>query len=234
MDGHSVPTRSHRGYAGGHAELHGDGVTTCRRCDVEGSTPRSCFRKELRPAGHRRAYLPMLAELTRRRLEAKAESRRAVQAGQEAERAMGGHARLVQGSHKLVYGYLSYGGGLFNDYDAAERVTLAGQRIVKTSSANPQLGGQRRSRLIPTASFVPPADVHELTLSSVHRRGATNLPAGIRLSHDGRYAAMLSLRLKTCALLSYDGTMTLKEAPSQSPHGAISTPVPCRSRSPLT
>ena len=39
---------------------------------------------------------------------------------------------------------------------------------------------------------------------------ASDLPAGIRLSHDGRYAGMLSLRLKTYALLSHDGAMTLK------------------------
>jgi hypothetical protein len=39
---------------------------------------------------------------------------------------------------------------------------------------------------------------------------AADLPPGIRLSHDGRYAGMLSLRLKTYALLSHEGAMSLK------------------------
>mgnify|MGYP006170344993 CR=1 FL=1 len=46
----------------------------------------------------------------------------------------------MQGSFKVLinsfYGYLGYSGGLFNDYDAAERVTLAGQRIVKQVVTN--------------------------------------------------------------------------------------------------
>ena len=71
--------------------------------------------------------LPMLAELTRLTTGGQGGSRRAVQAGQEAERAMW---EGMQGSFKVLinsfYGYLGYGGGLFNDYDAAERVTLVG------------------------------------------------------------------------------------------------------------
>jgi hypothetical protein len=39
---------------------------------------------------------------------------------------------------------------------------------------------------------------------------AERLPAGIRLAHDGHYAAMLSLRLKTYALLSSDDALLLK------------------------
>src|SRR5918998_6338625 len=59
-------------------------------------------------------------------------SRATAVAGQETERAMW---EGMQGSFKVLinsfYGYLGYGGALFNDYDAATRVTLAGQRIVK-------------------------------------------------------------------------------------------------------
>src|SRR5690606_28336849 len=59
--------------------------------------------------------------------------------------------------------------------------------------------------------FVPPAQVatpaeEQAFIDEV----AADLPAGIRLGHDGRYAGMLSLRLKNYALLSHDGAMTLK------------------------
>ena len=110
MDGHSVPTaESSRGYAGGHAELLATGVfRPVVKCDVESLYPSIMLSEGITSSRDTLgAYLPMLAELTRRRLEAKAESRRAVQAGQEAERAMW---EGMQGSFKVLinsfYGYL--------------------------------------------------------------------------------------------------------------------------------
>jgi DNA polymerase elongation subunit (family B) len=216
MDGHSVPTaESSRGYAGGHAELLATGVfRPVVKCDVESLYPSIMLSEGITSSRDTLgAYLPMLAELTRRRLEAKAESRRAIQAGQEAERAMW---EGMQGSFKVLinsfYGYLGYSGGLFNDYDAAERVTLAGQRIVKQVVANLQHAGATPIEVdTDGVYFVPPSDVDALASEQAFiDEVAANLPAGIRLSHDGRYAGMLSLRLKTYALLSYDGSMTLK------------------------
>ena len=118
------------------------------KCDVESLYPSIMLSEGITSSRDTLgAYLPMLAELTRRRLDAKAESRRAVHAGQEAERAMW---EGMQGSFKVLinsfYGYLGYGGGLFNDYDAAERVTLAGQRIVKQVVANLQQHGRDADR----------------------------------------------------------------------------------------
>lgn len=216
MHGHSIPTaQPSRGYPGGHAELLATGVfRPVVKCDVESLYP-SIMLTEGITSGRDTlgAYLPMLADLTRRRLEAKRESRRAIQAGQEAERAMW---EGMQGSFKVLinsfYGYLGYGGGHFNDFDAAERVTLAGQRIVKQVVENLQAHGATPIEVdTDGVYFVPPADVdvpgaEEQFISEV----ASDLPAGIRLSHDGRFAGMLSLRLKTYALLSHDGAMTLK------------------------
>jgi DNA polymerase, archaea type len=216
MAGHSVPTAEEsRGYAGGHAELLATGVfRPVVKCDVESLYPSIMLSEGITS---RRdtigAYLPMLADLTHRRLEAKAESRRAVRAGQEAERAMW---EGMQGSFKVLinsfYGYLGYGGGLFNDYDAAERVTLAGQRIVKQVVTNLQLHGATPIEVdTDGVYFVPPFDVDEPASEQAFiDTVAADLPAGIRLSHDGRYAGMLSLRLKTYALLAHDGSLTLK------------------------
>jgi DNA polymerase elongation subunit (family B) len=159
------------------------------------------------------AYLPMLAALTQRRLDAKAESRRSSHAGAETERAMW---EGMQGSFKVLinsfYGYLGYGGGLFNDYDAAERVTLAGQRIVKQVVANlDQFGAMPIEVDTDGVYFVPPAGVNTPEDEQAFiDRVAAGLPPGIRLAHDGSYAGMLSLRLKTYALLTHDGAMLLK------------------------
>jgi hypothetical protein len=184
------------------------------KCDVESLYPSIMLSEGITSSRDTLgAYLPMLEELTRRRLEAKAESRRAVQAGQEAERAMW---EGMQGSFKVLinsfYGYLGYSGGLFNDYDAAERVTLAGQRIVKQVVANLQRHGAIPIEVdTDGVYFVPPSDIDAVASERAFIDDvAADLPPGIRLSHDGRYAGMLSLRLKTYALLSFDGTMTLK------------------------
>jgi hypothetical protein len=122
----------------------------------------------------------------------------------------------MQGSFKVLinsfYGYLGYGGGLFNDYDAAERVTLAGQRIVKQVVTNLRARGATPIEVdTDGVYFVPPPHVDSLDVEEAFiDRVAENLPAGIRLGHDGRFAGMLSLRLKTYALLAHDGSMSLK------------------------
>jgi DNA polymerase I len=213
MHGHSVPTaQSSRDYAGGHAELLETGpFWPVVKCDVESLYPSIMLSEGITSARDSLgAYLPMLAELTRRRLEAKAESRRATD---EAERAMW---EGIQGSFKVLinsfYGYLGYGGGLFNDYDAAEKVTLAGQRIVKQIVISLKEHGATPIEVdTDGVYFVPPPHVatprdEQAFIDEV----AADLPTGIRLSHDGRYAGMLSLRLKNYALLAHDGAMTLK------------------------
>ncbi len=213
MSGHSVPTAlPSRGYAGGHAELLATGpFWPVVKCDVESLYPSIMLSSGITSSRDTLgAYLPMLAELTRRRLEAKGQSRRA---GDDAERAMW---EGIQGSFKVLinsfYGYLGYGGGLFNDYDAAEQVTLAGQRIVKQIVASLEEHGATPIEVdTDGVYFVPPKGVATVEEERAFiDKVAADLPQGIRLSHDGRYAGMLSLRLKTYALLDHDGVMTLK------------------------
>lgn len=213
MSGHSVPTaQTSRDYAGGHAELLETGpFWPVVKCDAESLYPSIMLSEEITSSRDTLgAYLPMLSDLTRRRLEAKRAARTATD---EAERAMW---EGLQGSFKVLinsfYGYLGYGGGLFNDYDAAEQVTLSGQRIVKQI-----VQSLRQHNAVPIevdtdgVYFVPPStvatpDQEQAFIDLV----AADLPDGIRLGHDGRYAGMLSLKLKTYALLAHDGTMTMK------------------------
>lgn len=217
MQNHSVPrAQTPRSYPGGHAELLEVGVfRPVVKCDVESLYPSIMLNEGITAAGDTlNAYLPMLTDLTRRRLEAKMQSRTSRMAGDIAEYAMW---EGLQSSFKILinsfYGYLGYGGALFNDYDAATRVTLAGQRIVKQIVTE-----LSRTHATPIevdtdgVYFVPPPEIdsEKSELHYIDEIAATSLPEGMRLAHDGRYQGMLSLRLKNYALLDYDGAMLLR------------------------
>jgi DNA polymerase elongation subunit (family B) len=156
-----------------------------------------------------KAALPMLSDLTKRRLEAKYHARE--NSGDQRDVWEG-----LQSSFKVLinsfYGYLGYSRGLFNDFEAAERVTLAGQDIIRAVVTElERLGAQPIEVDTDGVYFVPPRGVLEQTdeLTFIDQVGSV-LPTGIRLAHDGRYAGMLSLRLKTYALLEMNGAVTLK------------------------
>jgi DNA polymerase elongation subunit (family B) len=216
MLGQSVPSAERsRPYPGAHAELLETGAfAPVVKCDVESLYPSIMLAEEISPRSDTvGAYLPMLADLTQRRLEAKARSRATARTANQAEHAMWNG---MQSSFKVLinsfYGYLGYGGGLFNDYDAATKITLAGQDIVKQVVSRLQATGATPIEVdTDGVYFVPPADITTLEDEETYiEEIAASLPDGIRLTHDGRYAAMLSLRLKTYALLSSDGGLLLK------------------------
>ncbi|MGN6484868.1 MAG: 3'-5' exonuclease, partial [Thermomicrobiales bacterium] len=211
--GHSLPkAQSPRAYPGGFVELVESGVFgPVVKCDVESLYPSIMLAEQITSASDiLRAFPLLLRDLTRRRLEAK----QRVRTSTGAERAL---QDGLQASFKVLinsfYGYLGFGGGLFNDFDAAEQVTLQGQRLIQRVVAE-----LRESGALPIevdtdgVYFTPPAGIatEEDEERFVAEIGARALPPGIRLAHDGRYARMLSLKIKTYALLDYDGSLTLK------------------------
>ncbi len=209
---HSIPRAEQpRDYPGGHAELLQVGdFRPVVKCDVESLYPSIMIAERITSKNDvLGASLPMLTDLTARRLHAKAESRRT--SGDE--RAMWDG---LQSSFKVLinsfYGYLGYGAGLLNDFDAAERVTLAGQEIIKrvvdclnATGAIPIEVDTDGVYFVPPPHIVTESD----ELAYVNELGEA-LPPGIRLAHDGSYAGMLSLKLKNYALLDRDGHMVLK------------------------
>ena len=211
--GHSLPkAQSPRPYPGGFVELVESGVFgPVVKCDVESLYPSIMLAEQITSASDTlRAFPLLLRDLTHRRLDAK----QRVRTSRGSERALWDG---LQASFKVLinsfYGYLGFGGGLFNDFDAAEQVTLEGQRLIQRVVAE-----LRESGALPIevdtdgVYFTPPAhiateDDEERFVAEI---GARALPQGIRLAHDGRYARMLSLKIKTYALLDYDGSLTLK------------------------
>ena len=126
---------------------------------------------------------------------------------------LAGRNQVLNWTGQSYYGYLG-APFHFNDYDAAERITLTGQELVKQIAAEiERLGGKVVEIDTDGVYFQPPAEVQseEDEIAFVEQVGAV-LPEGIRLAYDGRYKAMLSLKTKNYVLQGYDGKLTFKGA----------------------
>ena len=211
--GHALPIPGRpRPYPGGFTELVRSGVFgPIVKADVESLYPSIMLHEAIAPETDTLNAFPiLLRELTQRRIDAKQRARQSV--GEE-------HAVWdgLQSSFKVLinsfYGYLGFGGGLFNDFNAAEQVTLEGQRLIQRVVAEMERQGAGPIEVdTDGVYFTPPAgianeDEEEAFIASV---GKAALPPGVRLAHDGRYEKMLSLKLKTYALLDYSGALILK------------------------
>ncbi|MCC6705771.1 MAG: DNA polymerase [Thermomicrobiales bacterium] len=211
--GHGLPMAgAPRPYPGGHTELVRSGVFgPIIKADVESLYPSIMLHDNITAAADTlNAFPVLLRELTTRRIDAKQRARRST--GEE-------HALWdgLQGSFKVLinsfYGYLGFSGGLFNDFDAAERVTLEGQRLIQTVVAELDRQGAQPIEVDTDGVYFTPPDgigTEEGEERFIAAVGETALPPGVRLAHDGRYEKMLSLKLKTYALLDYAGALTLK------------------------
>ncbi|MDQ3699689.1 MAG: DNA polymerase, partial [Chloroflexota bacterium] len=197
-----------RPYPGGYSELRAAGVfRRVVKCDVESLYPAVMQRFGYKPASDRlEIFLPLLDELTQRRLQAKRRLRR----GTISERA---YWNGLSSSYKVLinsfYGYLGYQRALFNDFDAAEAVTTTGQKLIKDVLGALEAQGCEIIEVdTDGVYFVPPAAVESEAqeVDFVDAIGRV-LPEGINLTHDGRYAGMVSLKQKTYFLLTYDGRL---------------------------
>ncbi len=209
--GHSIPRpESSRPYPGGYVELIRAGVfSPVVKCDVESLYPSIMLARNIAAASDVLETFPLLLrDLTHRRIDAKRRVRQTE--GEESAIWQG-----LQGSFKILinsfYGYLGFGVGAFNDYDAAEQVTLEGQRIIQqVVKVLRELGAEPIEVDTDGVYFSLPDGIttQEQEEQFVEQVG-DHLPEGINLAHDGRFQHMLSLKQKTYALLDYDGTLTL-------------------------
>jgi DNA polymerase I len=212
-EGHALPApQEAREYPGGYTEVRQVGlIPRIVKADVESLYPSVMLRYGIKPrADHLNVFLPTLERLRRLRLDAKARAKQT----QGAESA---YWDGLQNSFKiLVNSYYGYLGSPFhfNDYDAAEQVTLTGQELVKQIAAEiERQGGMVVEIDTDGVYFQPPPEVQTEAdeMAFVERVGAV-LPEGIRLAYDGRYKAMLSLKTKNYVLQGYDGKLTFKGA----------------------
>lgn len=209
---HSLPVPSvSRDFPGGYIELIETGLFgPVVKCDVESLYPSIMLDRQIASRTDvLKAYPLLLKDLTRRRIEAK---RMVIETTGEEQALWDG----LQGTFKILinsfYGYLGFGRGRFNDYDAAEEVTIAGQRLIQDVVQGLRNRGAQPIEVDTDGVYFSPPD-HVRTRAEEEALIAAigeHLPLTIRLAHDGRYARMLSLKLKTYALLDYDQHLTLK------------------------
>jgi DNA polymerase elongation subunit (family B) len=125
-----------------------------------------------------------------------------------------GQRHLAQAFKILInafYGYLAFSNGHFNDFQAADRVTADGRRVVGLIMEQlAALGATVLEADTDGVYFVPPpghrADMDAALVETI----AAALPPGVQLELDGRWPAMLSYKLKTYALLDEAGRVTLR------------------------
>jgi len=199
-------------YPGGYTEVRLTGVIKpIVKADVESLYPSLMLTQKISPAADTlHIFLPLLSDLTMRRLDAKGQLKHTPKATREYAYWDG-----LQNSFKsLINSFYGYIGGpfYFNDYDAARRVTEAGQTIVKQIASELEAHGAKVVEIdTDGVYFQPPTEVKTEAdeLAYVERIGQC-LPPGIRLAHDGSYSAMLSLKMKNYVLVEPNGHKIFK------------------------
>lgn len=211
--GESIPKPSPPSFfPGGFTEIRCTGIVRpVVKGDVESLYPSLMLTQNISPKSERlEIFLPLLAELAERRIAAKRAHKSA--APQSVEEA---YWDGLQNSFKtLINSFYGYIGGpfYFNDNDAARRVTEAGQEIVKSIAQEiTRLGARVIEIDTDGVYFQPPETVLDINAEQafIDEVGQI-LPEGIRLAHDGSYAAMLSLKIKNYVLLTHDGRHIFK------------------------
>ncbi len=160
---------------------------------------------------HLGALLALVDRLVETRLAAKSAARTATPGTPErhAHEAMSAAMKLVVNS---AYGYLAAGGDLtrFADVHTANEVTRRGRETLALMCR--ELAARGVTLLEADTDgvyFSVPPHWTEGEERRVVNEVAALLPPLVQLEFEGRYAAMLSHEPKNCALLGYDGTLTL-------------------------
>lgn len=210
---HSVP-KPERGtqMSGGYADIYYTGVLQpIVDVDVESLYPSIMIEEKIAPSREPLGvFSATLEELTGMRLTTK----RAMKAAtSESERS---RLDALQSSFKILinsfYGYLGYNRALFNDMQAADRVTKTGQQILRQLiTAISENGGIVVEVDTDGIFFVPPPLVSgEESENKFVERIGKSLPKGITLAVAGRFQKMLSYKTKNYALLGYDNKIRIK------------------------
>jgi DNA polymerase elongation subunit (family B) len=205
--------------AGGYTAVFHQGVAKdVLHVDVASLYPSIMLTQRIVPASDRLGVsASLLSDLKRFRLAAKALAREATDDAQRA--LLGGLQQTFKILINSFYGYLAFSQGHWNDFEAANRVTSEGRRLVTGLVARLEaLGATVIEVDTDGLYFVPPAslgggDPAAASASDEDRLMAdlwAVLPDGIQLELDGRYPAMFSYKMKNYVLLDTRGKLLIK------------------------
>ncbi len=210
--GHAIPApRRSQAVGGGLAAIWHQGVAgPVLHVDVTSLYPSLMLAKGMAPSSDTLGvFLDLLGHLRELRVSAK---RLAQGAASEEERL---HQNALSASFKILinsfYGYLAFGGGHWNDFEVADRVTSEGRALVTAIIDRLRaLGATPIEADTDGVYFVAPAEHRADDDARLLEAVAAGLPATISLEMDGRYAAMFSYKMKNYALLDGRGRLHLK------------------------
>ncbi len=200
-------------HAGGALFLFAEGVARhVVKADIASLYPSLMRAYRIGPACDRiGALLGIVEYLLEARLAHKAAARSAIPGSLAA-----GHHHALQAAMKLIinsaYGYMgAVSMGLFSDMRAADEVTRRGRATLDQVIAALR---KRGVALIEADTdgvyFAVPPTWNEAAERALVASVAAELPPGIQLEYEGRYAAMFSHEVKNYALLGYDDTLTMR------------------------
>ncbi|MFQ5829516.1 MAG: DNA polymerase domain-containing protein [Candidatus Methylomirabilia bacterium] len=199
------------GVAGGYTAIFCQGVARqVLHADVTSLYPSLMLTYGIFPAKDELGvFARLLRDLRDFRLRAKSLARTAA-----AEQRL--HLTALQQTFKILinsfYGYLGFGTGHWNDFEAANRVTGEGRRLIKALVAWLRDRGATVIELDTDGLyFVPPGGVLDEAAEEQLVAGLSQvLPEGIHIELEGRYPAMFSYKIKNYALLDWAGKLTIK------------------------
>jgi DNA polymerase elongation subunit (family B) len=210
--GKGIPERQiPQPYVGGLVECHETGIIhNIVKADVESLYPSLMLTRNIKPAPDtENILLPLLYQLKDERMIAK----RNMQAERDPKKKeyWDGYQQSAKILINSAYGFMG-SPAHFGDWKAAEAVTLGGREVVaRIRDEITARGGRVVEVDTDGVMFVPPDQVQDQEAEEefVEMVGSV-LPEGIVLAHDGRFEAILSLRMKNYVLLGYDGKMKMK------------------------
>jgi DNA polymerase I len=209
---HAIPTPAQGSpVGGGYTAVFQQGVARpVLHVDVTSLYPSIMLAEGIAPASDALGVFPLLLrDLRDFRVSAK---RRAQTAVTESERVI---LNALQQTFKILinsfYGYLGFSLGHWNDFDAANRVTTEGRRVLTALVDRlAELGATVVEVDTDGVYFVPPPGEAAQPDGALLPALATALPAGIQLELDGRYAAMFSYKMKNYAVLDAHGKLRIR------------------------
>ncbi|MDP2626001.1 MAG: DNA polymerase domain-containing protein [Candidatus Rokubacteria bacterium] len=204
---HPGPGRS---VAGGYTAIFQQGVARdVLHVDVTSLYPSLMLAQGIAPASDRLGiFSALLRDLREFRLAARRLAREAVA---EADRLL---LTALQQTFKILinsfYGYLGASFAHWNDYDAANRVTAEGRRLVTALVDRLRELGANVIEVDTDGIYFTAPDSQPASAEALLADLSAVLPEGIQLELAGRYVAMLSYKMKNYVLLDAAGKILIK------------------------